>query len=204
MEQKIDGLVASLESQPKHASAETPISKPDSWKHGTHAPGSWMHLPTSFEPSEPDPEIDQAPSHAEADREYLAKIQSIHNFGDRADVAATPGGLFRPSKSREAPIDDASVQRMLASGEAETLVDEYRNMSVSFPFVVLPAGLSANELHESRPMLFLAILTVASWKIHRRQMLLDKIYRTELAKRTIIQPRRTLGLVQSVLVYLSG
>jgi hypothetical protein len=34
-------------------------------------------------------------------------------------------------------------------------------------------------------------------------MSLDTLFRKELAQRTIITPRRTLGLVQSLLVYLS-
>ncbi|KAF1848711.1 MFS general substrate transporter [Cucurbitaria berberidis CBS 394.84] len=76
-------------------------------------------------------------------------------------------------------------------------------MSASFPFVVLAPSISGKELHGSNPMLLLAILTVASWRDHQRQMLLDKIYRSELADRTLLHPRRTLGLVQSVLVYLS-
>ncbi|KAH7081339.1 major facilitator superfamily domain-containing protein [Paraphoma chrysanthemicola] len=76
-------------------------------------------------------------------------------------------------------------------------------MSTSFPFVVAPSSISACELYAERPMLFLAIMTVASSRNHEQQMRLDAIYRRELAQRTIIAPRRTLGLVQSVLVYLS-
>ncbi|KAH7091452.1 major facilitator superfamily domain-containing protein [Paraphoma chrysanthemicola] len=76
-------------------------------------------------------------------------------------------------------------------------------MSTSFPFVVVPSSISAHELYAERPMLFLAIMTVASSRNHEQQMRLDAIYRRELAQRTIIAPRRTLGLVQSVLVYLS-
>lgn len=153
--------------------------------------------------SQPHQEIEQAQDSSEADRHYLERLRSVHSFGDREDIAQAPASLFRPSKKREAPIEDDLVQQLLSTGEADALTDEYRRMSTSFPFVVLPVGVSANELHASRPMLFLAILTVASWKDHPRQMSLDSTYRTELANRTIINPRRTLGLVQSVLVYLS-
>lgn len=68
---------------------------------------------------------------------------------------------------------------------------------------MLPPQITAKQLHEHRPMLLLAVILVSSWKEHTRQMQLDGVFRTELAHRTIIQPRRTLGLVQSVLVYLS-
>lgn len=76
-------------------------------------------------------------------------------------------------------------------------------MSDSFPFVPLASEIAAEQLHRDAPMLFLAMVTAASWRDHKRQMSLDAIYRQELANRTIIRPRRNLSLVQSVLVYLS-
>lgn len=111
--------------------------------------------------------------------------------------------MFQASKRREDPIDHDLVKQLLADQEGDTLLDEFRQMSASFPFVIVPPGVSARQLHTEKPMLLLAILTTASWRDHRRQMLLDIVYRRELAERTIIRPRRTLGLVQSVLVYLS-
>jgi hypothetical protein len=83
------------------------------------------------------------------------------------------------------------------------LLDSYRQMSASFPFVIVPPGVKAQELYQKKPMLLLATIIAASSQQHQRQMLLDTIFRKELAERTIITPRRTLGLVQSVLVYLS-
>ncbi|KAH7378333.1 hypothetical protein BKA66DRAFT_421360 [Pyrenochaeta sp. MPI-SDFR-AT-0127] len=164
-----------------------------------------MQVPSSFEQEsiQQDQEIEQAHDGDEADRQYLNKIRSVHNFGDREDFSHPPESLFQPSQRREAPIDNELVQNILATSEADIMVDEYRQMSASFPFVVLPSKTSGSELHASKPMLFLAVLTVASWRDHRRQMSLDSIFRQELANRTIISPRRTLGLVQSVLVYLS-
>lgn len=164
-----------------------------------------MQIPLSFEPdsAQPDQEIEQAPDDEEADRQFIDKLRSVHNFADREDFNHAPESLFQPSQRREAPIENELVQQILANGEAEGMLDEYRQMSVSFPFVVLPPQLSASMLHANKPMLFLAVLTIASWRDHRRQMSLDSTYRSELANRTIIRPRRTLGLVQSVLVYLS-
>jgi hypothetical protein len=76
-------------------------------------------------------------------------------------------------------------------------------MAASFPFVPLAADMTAQQLYGDSPMLFLAIMTASSWREHQRQMALDTIFRQELANRTILRPRRTLGLVQSVLVYLA-
>ncbi|KAF1361651.1 hypothetical protein EJ07DRAFT_153879 [Lizonia empirigonia] len=76
-------------------------------------------------------------------------------------------------------------------------------MSHSFLFVPVAANISAQQMYSDAPMLFLAMITAASWTNHQQQMSLDAIYRQELANRTIIRPRKSLSLVQSVLVYLS-
>lgn len=164
-----------------------------------------MDVPLSFEQVDEQPGhgIAQASDAVEADRQFLEKIKTIHSFGDREDMPQAPEGMFQPSKRREAPIKNAVVEELLTSGEADNLLNEYRQMAVLFPFVILPSGMSGKELHESKPMLLLAVITAASWRDHRRQMSLDRLFRSELANRTLIRPRRTLGLVQSVLVYLS-
>jgi hypothetical protein len=219
VEQKIDGLVAKLvnavdndaapDPTPPESPRRTDDTRQDIWrKQGTVAPGSWLPM-VSWDSNTSKPDraneqpIEQAQDGAEADRQYLESLRTIHNFGDREVVSQAPEGIFRPSKRPEPPIEDDLVKQLLATGEADVLLNQYREMSATFPFVILPHGVTSNELHDSKPMLLLAMLTVASCEDHTRQMKLDGIYRTELANRTIISPRRTLGLVQSVLVYLS-
>jgi hypothetical protein len=187
----------------------------ETWrKQGTVAPGSWFPIPKSFEHDndqqpdsvpreEPDQSAAPETSEAEVDRRYIEEIRNIHTFGDDEDLNHAPEGLFRPSKRRESPIEHEMVQQLLATQEADSLLSMYREMSASFPFVIVPPTMTAEELHRERPMLLLAVITAASSRDHQRQMSLDAIYRQELAQRTIISPRRTLGLVQSVLVYLS-
>jgi hypothetical protein len=119
------------------------------------------------------------------------------------DVSRPPDGVFVTNSHREPTVDCDMVKSLLATGEAEALLVEYRSMSKFFPFVPIDANVSMQDLSITKPMLFLAILTAASWKDHKRQMALDLQYRTELAKRTMVQPRRTLSLLQGVLVYLS-
>jgi hypothetical protein len=226
VEQKIDGLVASLVPPSVAQSAEETFalssagtiaetrrpgasgvtSWSDMWqKQGTVAPGSWLPFPSSFEQSGARPEqaIEQAEGEAEADRQYLEKIRTIHSFGDTEEHSQPIGRMFQPSKQREAPIEDDLVQQLFHTQEADTLLNEYRQMSASFPFIIVPSDMDAQTLYHEKPMLCLAIFTATSWQNHQRQRKLDAIYRKELAHRTIIAPKRTLGLVQSVLVYLS-
>lgn len=206
MEQKIDGLVAKLVNAAGNevAPSSDPTSKSVAPKMRPVAPGSSMSVP-SFKPIESQSEAhEERTSHdVEVDRQYLEDIRSIHGFDDRQGAGLAPEGPFRATRRREEPINDELVSQLLASGEADLLIKEFRLMSVSFPFVIIPQHLSSTDLHLERPMLFLAIMTVASWKDYSQQRRLDAIYRTELAHRTIISPRKTLGLVQSLLVYLS-
>lgn len=170
------------------------------------APGSWISFPESFEERlEPlEKPVEQAEGDEDAtDRQYIEQIRRIHSFDDSGDHSQYSGTLFGPSKRREEPIDHDTIGRLLTTGEAETLLKEYARMSLSFPFVPLSPDVSAKQLYNDTPMLFLAMITAASWKEHQLQMDLDAIYRQELANRTIIRPRRNLSLVQSVLVYLS-
>ncbi|KAI4945156.1 hypothetical protein J4E91_008133 [Alternaria rosae] len=168
------------------------------------APRTWMPTP-SYEPNavQSDKSTEDTSQSVEVDRQYLENIRSIHRFDDREDVSNPPEGIFRASKRPEAPIEHDLVEQLLTSGEADVLLVEYRKMSATFPFVMIPPQITAKQLHEHRPMLSLAVLLVASWRHHKRQMTLDGIFRTELANRTLIKPHKTLGLVQSVLVYLS-
>jgi len=223
VEQKIDGIVASLVNpngaQPTPAPAEPSVlpaagnastpktsspvrpAGPGSWS----APGSWLPFSSLFarEPSPPEHDAETSQRDAEPTHQFLEKLRVIHNFGDDTDLTRPPDAVFQSTARLEPPIDDDVVKGLLSNGEAEALLIEYRSMSKSFPFVPVPSSVTAQELSVMKPMLFLAIVTVSSWKDHKRQMALDVQYRKELANRTIIHPRRTLSLVQSVLVYLS-
>ncbi|KAF2179445.1 hypothetical protein K469DRAFT_716434 [Zopfia rhizophila CBS 207.26] len=206
VEQKIDGLVASLVNpdvtRPTETAAEqskpkiAPSAKASSQK--PHATDSWLPVPSSF-----NLENNRVEHDIEGNQRFLENLQRIHNFGDEDDLTRPPGTLFNTSAQREPAIEHDIIKDLLASDEAEVLLNEYRSMADSFPFVPIPLSLTAKQLSISKPMLFLAILTIASWKDHQRQLLLDEKYRIELAHRTIIKPRRTLSLVQSTIVYLS-
>jgi hypothetical protein len=149
VEQKIDGLVASLIPPSVTQSAEEPTalsaagavveprrlapngvtSWSDMWqKQGTVAPGSWLPLPSSFEQSgaRPDQDVAQAEGEAEVDRQFLDKIRTIHNFGDTEESSQPSGRMFQPSKHREAPIEDDMVQQLFHTHEADALLNEYR------------------------------------------------------------------------------
>ncbi|KAL5376820.1 hypothetical protein DPSP01_010231 [Paraphaeosphaeria sporulosa] len=228
VEQKIDGLVASLVKTSATDTAETSTSPPERphWTTiGTHklagrdrpvAPGSWLQLPDSFEqqtslpeihaPSEvsaPEPETEVDAAENAQDLDYVEKLRSIHSFAEKEDSCNPNHAPAQSKRKAEDPINDEKVNELLKNGKADDLLDIYRSMCITFPFVPIDDVTSAEHLHATKPMLCLAILTVAAWEDHKLQRHLDRVYRKELADHTFIRPRRTISLLQSVLVYLS-
>ncbi|KAJ4355418.1 uncharacterized protein N0V89_003434 [Didymosphaeria variabile] len=228
VEQKIDGIVASLVKTSTTDTGRTstsPPERPPRTTIGTHklagrdrptAPGSWLMFPESFEEQTSLPDIHEpveAPrpgleteadvEESAHDRDFVEQLRNIHDFGDKDAIDSRPTLLVRPQRKSEPPINDEQVQSLLSNGEAENLLSVYRSMCITFPFVPIDDVLSAAHLHATKPMLFLAIITVAAWDNHKLQRHLDRVYRKELADHTYIRPRRTMQLLQSVLVYLS-
>ena len=216
IEQKIDGLVAGLVVPD---AAQSNLSPGSGNTYGTiegtahvapskerpAAPGSWVPFPASFEmrSSNTDQASETTQNDAEPNQQLLEKLRDIHNFDENNGPDGPPNGTSDGSHRTEPSIENGKLQSLVASGEADVLLEVYRTMCASFPFIPLASNVSARDLNATKPMLFLAMITVASWKDHRQQLSLDEIYRTELAHRTIIRPRKTLSLLQSILVYLS-
>jgi hypothetical protein len=172
---------------------------PESFEEQTPLP----NLDERFEIPEPEPETDADAADNAHDLDYVEKLRSIHSFGDKENAKGSDGASVRPQRKAEPPITDEKVKELLSNGEAENLLSIYRSMCITFPFVPIGDVLSAAQLHDTKPMLFLAILTVASWDDHKLQRHLDRVFRKELADHTYIRPRRTISLLQGVLVYLS-
>ncbi|KAF2482398.1 hypothetical protein BDY17DRAFT_324684 [Neohortaea acidophila] len=126
----------------------------------------------------------------------LDELAHIHDFSTSVPRAPSP----TPPSTASGP----DIFRGLVSEERlEELLDEYRPMSSAFPFVPVKPSEQVCTLRSSKPMLLLAIAAAASSKDRALQAALDQRYREELASHTIIAPRKSTGLVQSLLVYLA-
>jgi hypothetical protein len=126
----------------------------------------------------------------------LDDLVRIHDFSSPLNRAPSPAAHPEPA------VPD--VFRDLVTDERlEDLLEEYRHMSSGFPFVPIPSLLEASVLRRSKPMLLLAIAATAASKHRPLQVRLEQRYREELASQTIISPRKSVGLVQSLLVYLA-
>lgn len=179
-------------------------------------PGSWLPFPDSFEqqpqlsenseqtdsPTAPDDVADAADITQNLD--YLEKLRNIHDFEHAQGSYGSANETPHVRQPKESPIDDDTVRNLLSSHTADSLLSVYHSMcKKTFPFVPIETSITAIQLHEMKPMLFLAVITVASWNDHKLQRHLDRVYRKCLANYTFIQPRRNISLLQSILVYLS-
>ncbi|KAH6712134.1 hypothetical protein BKA61DRAFT_80314 [Leptodontidium sp. MPI-SDFR-AT-0119] len=85
--------------------------------------------------------------------------------------------------------------------EANVLLNFFREEMISkFPFVVLSRDISAEELYESRPFLYVSILTVTV-RDSVLQVALGKIVMKQLAEKMFVSGERSLDLLFGILTY---
>lgn len=177
MEKKIDGLVALLVDPV--ATAETGLS--------SRIGESQVHS------------LDSTPGIAT--RAASSPCMAPRSATDDAFVALQD--TISDRNHNEPMIDHDIMRDLLASGRADALLNEYRSMSDFFPFVPISLLATVQDLNRERPMLLLAILTTAAWRDRPLQAVLSEQFRLELAHRTLVRPRKSLGIIQGILVYLA-
>lgn len=85
----------------------------------------------------------------------------------------------------------------------EALLSIYRTrLSPQFPFVIIPDGVTAIELHQSRPFLAKAIRMVASIRRRRSMWNQSRVLLRQICDAVFMGPDRSLDLLQSVIVFL--
>jgi hypothetical protein len=85
--------------------------------------------------------------------------------------------------------------------EAEILLVRYQQlMSPGMPFVVLPAGATAQLLQDQRPVLLRAISTVALFHDLPRQQTMVKDLIREIGERMLVNGEKSIDVLQGILV----
>lgn len=187
MEQKIDGLVALLvEPEVSQEARPRPVSI-------SSTPGVANQSQTPV----------QVPSRPSPSNISLAQQNQVFNFDSSQDRVDVRHDQPSQTKMDEPAIDQEIIRGLLASGRADALLAEFRTVSEFFPFVPIPYIATAQTLNREKPMLLLAILTTAAWRDRPLQVALSEQYRLELAQRTLVRPRKTIAMIQSILVYLA-
>ncbi|KLU84272.1 hypothetical protein MAPG_03316 [Magnaporthiopsis poae ATCC 64411] len=107
-----------------------------------------------------------------------------------------------PPRGPASPPAERSV--WLDAVEAALLLKEYHeHLKGLFPFVVVPANLSSEELRRQRPFLWKAIMIEACHMDGRRQTAMGHQMLTEIAAATLTASAKTLDLLQGIQLLLA-
>jgi hypothetical protein len=74
-------------------------------------------------------------------------------------------------------------------------------MASQFPFVVIPAGMTAEELRAAKPFLYENIMMVTSYSKVSRQLKLRSEVIKSLTEQTFILGKKSLDLLQGIVVF---
>ena len=85
--------------------------------------------------------------------------------------------------------------------EAEQYLVMFRSWLHEFPCIHIPDDLSAVDLRQDRPFLWLCIMNLVTYSAPQQAMLRDRI-RGELAEKMVIENLRTMDILQGLLVSL--
>jgi hypothetical protein len=140
--------------------------------------------------------------HSAAELRDSASPVSLPSRLDSLVAAATNSGadLGNPSSGIMMPtIQDAPEP---TPHEAEIYLAKFRGWLQNFPFMHLPDDVSAAQLHNEKPFLWLCIMAITSMSLPQQRILKDRI-RSEVAHRVVIDPQPSIDLLQGLIAYLT-
>ena len=120
----------------------------------------------------------------------------------------SPSSMFSSQGSSPPIVDSAAspLNEILPTDtqEASALLDFFRSEMVPlFPFVNISPTATPSSLLREKPILYLAILVVASQNNVQRQLRLVRVIREEVSRRFMTSSDQDLGVLEGLLVYLA-
>lgn len=111
------------------------------------------------------------------------------------------GSIF---SMRTALKEDVISTGIISMELAASYLAEFRNtFGPHFPFVIIPPHVEMEELREVKPFLFLAILTISSYKDPLLQRRFCDVLKQNVANRMVLRPEASFEMLQGLLVYLA-
>ncbi|KAF2732906.1 hypothetical protein EJ04DRAFT_565645 [Polyplosphaeria fusca] len=177
LEQRVENLIEMLTTNGQASSSLTPA--PTSRHEGTTLPGFPAPTPDSADQS----------------------CETSNSATLSTDSATTPEShVSGIEEDWYDPISAGVIDR----DYAQSLLDQFKDTFIwSFPFVVVSASAAVETLQREQPFLFLAIVTTMS---HDRPLVQHRLtveFKSQIASRIMIQARRSLDILQGLLVYTS-
>jgi hypothetical protein len=75
-------------------------------------------------------------------------------------------------------------------------------LAAQVPFVVIPAQLTAKDLHREKPMVYMTIMMAASYEDKATHQALGKVILQYLAQNAILDGKKSFDLLQGLLLYI--
>ena len=148
-------------------------------------------LLSTFPPSEP-------PCIYSYERPYQP-IQSLQTEVPQTFPFMTPWPI--PSINFD-DIQDVISRGIISFDKAEESLRVFQSSTRFFPFVAVPPRTSLDSLRREKPFLLLSILTLGAKKDFKFQQALELELRKSLSENIMLKGKKSLDLLQSVLVYL--
>lgn len=148
-----------------------------------------LDKPCVFAPSRRHVQTRGASQTAPASQTSQTETRSVNtNTGNNVDA----------NTEAASPFDIVSFQ------EAADQLDQFRSKFTNhFPFVILDSSLSVQQLHESKPLLCIAVLTATCTGNVKKQRALGALFNKTVASRLVAGPLVSLETLQALLVSLA-
>lgn len=130
----------------------------------------------------------------------IKELESHHEamFEDDDDLRLTQRSLSSP----RAESSFLKPQKITLD-RAQSLLADFRKLSPWFPFVTISEESTVTSLARDSPFLLLAILTVAARCDTNIYHQLDHEFRSRLSQMIVVEGRKSLELLQGLIVYLA-
>lgn len=194
MQEKLDSIVSLLEAAKQPASQLVYLTPPENPEVPAH-----VRQGASIKPQTERLGV-------EATFNYDAERPS---GGVSAHQVARPSGLAAVTTQREGrPSLHTSVDSIFSKdlepslAEAIELLCRFKTLFVQhFPFIVIPAAQSAQELRQDKPYLYRTIMMVAVCNQPVRQEAMGREILVEFSASLLLRAEKSIDLLQALLVY---
>ena len=138
-----------------------------------------------------------APVHADTELQVLPRILPPPSLSTEA---ATPHYQTTPSTEY---VDIIPGFRMTLD-EADRALNLYRSVYFpSFPFVPVPAMMTAYDLYAQKPLLFRTIISVSAPQPASIQRDFKRWFREHIAEHVVVRVQKSMELLQAILLFLA-
>lgn len=188
LEEKLDGIVKLLNS-----TGRIPLEMPNS---SPKSPSAEVSLPWN-------PEIasgSTAPgTHSYQDNAYTRPLPIGRGMSESSYTPATSASSAASPPVFLQPVLHQNLEP--SQEEAEMHLNRFRtDFTNTFPFIVIPPSVTAHQLRQERPVLWVCIMTVAS-NDTAQQIRYSKEVRGIFGREVFIEGNRSMDLLLAILVY---